>query len=246
LPLRYNVAAAIAALGRIERTAAAGKPPRNRRPIMTGHNSRFTKLSLTLLCVGALGACSGDRTASDTAAARTDSAAGRLDSAANARTDSAGAAMSGAWSNDRFFGYTHNADNGEIALGKLASTKATNAEVKAFARQMVTDHQAMMTEMHGLAGKLNAKMDSTWDDAKSIGDDGRDKLRDLTDKEAGADWDKNYIENQIDVHQRVLGKLTDAVKNNTDKSVTDALTKASAKVQEHLTKAESINSKLKG
>ena len=216
---------------------------------MTGHTSRFTKLSLTLLCAGALGACSSaDRTASDTAAARTDSVAGRLDSTGMAMGDSAHANMnaSGAWSNDHFFGYTHNADNGEIALGKLASTKATNAEVKAFAKQMVTDHQAMMTEMHSLMGKLNAQVDSTWDDAKSIADDGRDKLADLTSKAAGADWDKNYIENQIDVHQRVLGKLTDAVKNNTDKSVTDALTKASAKVQEHLTKAESINSKLKG
>ena len=216
---------------------------------MTGHTSRFTKLSLSLLCAGALGACSsGDRTASDTAAARTDSVGGRLDSGAAATMDTANANMSasGAWSNDRFFGYTHNADNGEIALGKLASTKATNPEVKAYARQMVTDHQAMMTEMHGLMGKLNAKTDSTWDDAKSIADDGRDKLRDLTDKAAGADWDKNYIENQIDVHQRVLSKLTDAVKNNTDKSVTDALTKASGKVQAHLTKAESINAKLKG
>jgi putative membrane protein len=216
---------------------------------MTGHTSRFTKLSLTLLCVGALGACSkADRTASsDTLAARTDSAAGRLDSAGNAMTDSAHANMtaSGEWNNDHFFGYTHNADNGEIALGKLASTKATNAEVKAFAKKMVTDHQALMTDMHGLMGKLNAKADSTWDDAKSIADDSRDKLADLQSKAAGADWDKNYIENQIDVHKRVLSKLTDAAKNNTDKAVTDALAKATAKVQEHLTKAETINATLK-
>jgi len=102
-----------------------------------------------------------------------------------------------------------------------------------------------MTEMHTLMTKLNATVDSTWDDAKSIADDSRDKLADLTGKAAGADWDKNYIESQIDAHKRVLNKLTDAAKNNTDKTVTDALAKATAKVQEHLTKAETINSTLK-
>jgi putative membrane protein len=215
---------------------------------MTGQ-TLLRKFSITLLCAGALAACSkADRTASaDTAAARTDSAAGRVDSAANASMDSTHAAMNntGAWSNDKFFGYAHNADNGEIALGKLASTKATNASVKAYGKEMVKDHSAMMTEMHTLMGKLNAKADSTWDDAKSIASDGTDKLRELTDKAAGADWDKNYIENQIDTHQRVLSKLTDAAKNNTDKTVTDALAKATSKVQEHLTKAQALNETLK-
>jgi len=213
-------------------------------------NTNLKQLSLTLLCIGALAACSKtDRTASaDTAAARTDSAAGRLDSTANAGMDSTHSAMNNtgaAWSNDKFFGYAHNADVGEIALGKLASTKATNPAVKAFGKEMVKDHTAMMTETHALMTKLNATADSTWDDAKSIASDGTDKLKELTDKAAGADWDKNYIENQIDTHQRVLSKLTDAAKNNTDKTVTDALAKATSKVQEHLTKAQALNEKLK-
>jgi putative membrane protein len=216
---------------------------------MTGHITSFKKLTLTALCIGALGACSkSDRTASaDTAAARTDSAAGRIDSTANAKMDSAHANMNtaGAWSNDKFFGYAHNADNGEIALGKLAAKKATNAKVKAYGSEMAKDHAAMMTELHGLMSKLKAAPDTTWDDAHSIASDGTDKLKELTDKAAGADWDKNYIENQIDTHQRVLSKLTDAAKNNTDKVITDALAKATSKVQEHLTKAQALNETLK-
>lgn len=216
---------------------------------MTGHISTFRKLTLTALCIGALGACSkSDRTASaDTAAARTDSAAGRLDSTASAKMDSAHANMNaaGAWSNDKFFGYSHNADNGEIALGKLASTKATNPAVKAYGKEMAADHKAMMTDLHSLMSKLNVNPDTLWDDAKSIASDGTDKLKELTDKAAGADWDKNYIENQIDTHQRVLSKLTDAAKNNTDKTITDAVAKATSKVQEHLTKAQALNEKLK-
>jgi putative membrane protein len=215
---------------------------------MTGHTHRLTTLTLTLLCVGALGACKPkDRT--DTAAARTDSAAGRLDSTTNAKMDSAHAmagdsthrmTMSGAWTNDRIFGYTHNANNGEIALGKLAEKKATNPQVKAFAREMVKDHTAMMNETHALFAKLNVKPDSAADDARDLAKDGADKLKELTDKAAGADWDKNYIENQVDTHQKVLDKLNDVAKNSTDSTVTNALTKATAKVQEHLTKAQNL------
>jgi putative membrane protein len=212
---------------------------------MTGQALRFTKLTLAL-CVGALGACSKADRAADTAAARTDSAAGRVDSTTTAMAnDSANhSKMGGAWTNDHIFGYAHNADNGEIALGKLASTKATNSQVKAYGAEMVKDHQAMMKETHALMAKLNASPDSTWDDAKDLANDGQEKLKELTDKAKGADWDKNYIESQVDMHQRVLDKLQDAVKNNTDTTLTAGLSKATAKVQEHLTKAQSIKAGL--
>ena len=212
---------------------------------MTGQALRFTKLSLAL-CVAALGACSKADRAADTAAARTDSAAGRVDSATSAMAnDSANHNMSaGAWTNDHIFGFVHNANNGEIALGKLASTKATNSVVKSFGSQMVKDHQAMMSDAHALMSKVNATADSTWDDAKDLAGDGQEKLKELTDKEKGADWDKNYIESQVDMHQRVLDKLQDAVKNNADTTVTAGLTKATAKIQEHLTKAQSIKAGL--
>jgi putative membrane protein len=220
---------------------------------MTCTTTRIMKLTLALATVSALGACKpSDRTANaDTAAARTDSAAGRLDSTAtaagNSMSDSthAMANKAGAWTNDHIFGFTHNADNGEIALGKLASTKATNPQVKAYAREMVKDHQTMMAQSHALMGKLKATPDSTWDDAKGLADNGRDKLKELTDKAAGADWDKNYIQSQIDTHQKVLDKLTDAAKSATDSTVTNGLAKATSMVQEHLTKAQTLNSTLK-
>jgi putative membrane protein len=213
---------------------------------MTGHAHRLTTISMALFCATAIGACSkADRTA-DTAAARTDSAAGRLDSTAMAKTDSGMnmAHNAGAWTNDHIFGFAHNANEGEIALGKLASTKATNPKVKAFGAEMVKDHQAMMKETHALMTKVNATPDSTWDDAKDLASAGNDKLKELTDKAKGADWDKNYIESQVDAHQKVLDKLQDAAKSTTDTTVAAGLSKATAKVQEHLTKAQSIKAGL--
>ena len=214
---------------------------------MTGHAHRLTKISMALFCATAIGACSkADRTA-DTAAARTDSAAGRLDSTAMARTDSGMnmAHNAGSWTNDHIFGFAHNANEGEIALGKLASTKATNPKVKEFGAEMVKDHQAMMKDAHALMEKVKATADSTWDDVKDLANAGNDKLKELTEKARGADWDKNYIDNQVDAHQKVLDKLNDAAKNNTDSTITSALAKTTAKVQEHLTKAKSIQAGLK-
>jgi putative membrane protein len=69
-------------------------------------------------------------------------------------------------------------------------------------------------------------------------------VKELTDKAKGADWDKNYIDKAVDDHQKVLGKLQDAAKDNTDPEMTKALTEATAKVQAHLTKAQAIQAKL--
>jgi putative membrane protein len=213
---------------------------------MNGHAHRLTTISMALLCAAALGACSKTERTADTAAARVDSAAGRLDSTAMAKTDSGMnmAHNAGAWTNDHIFGFAHNANEGEIALGKLASTKATNAQVKAFGALMVKDHGAMMKETHTLMQKVNATPDSTWDDAKDIASASADKLKELTDKAKGPDWDKNYIEAQVDGHQKVLDKLQDAAKATTDTTVAAGLAKATAKVQEHLTKAQSIKAGL--
>jgi putative membrane protein len=214
---------------------------------MNAHAHRLTTISMALLCAAALGACSKTERTADTAAARTDSAAGRLDSTAMAKTDTGMnmAHNAGAWTNDHIFGFVHNANAGEIALGKLASTKATNSKVREFGQEMVKDHTQMMKDAHALMTKVNAGVDSTWDDAKDLAGAGADKLKELTDKAKGADWDKNYIDFMVDGHQKVLGKLEDAAKATSDTTDAAGLAKATAKVQEHLTKAQSIQAGLK-
>jgi putative membrane protein len=209
---------------------------------MTRH--RLTSLTLTVLCLVAFGACkSKDNYAStDTTAARTDSAAGRIDSTAMA---SPMATTSGKWTNNQIFGFAHNANNGEIAQAKLAETKAANPQVKAFARQLVKDHEAMMAQAHSVFGKLNAAPDTVFDDARDLAKEGGEELKELTEKPAGAGWDKEFIDVQIKAHKKVLDELQEAAKNTTDSTVTNALAKTTAKVQEHLTKAETLKTQLK-
>ena len=206
-------------------------------------HARSVTAALAVAAVAALGACKKSEYANDTAAARRDSAAGAM--ADTMHRDTTNMARGG-WTPASIFGYTVAADSGEVQLGKLAQKKATNPAVKAFAREMVTDHSAMLKADHTLGTKLNATWDSTANNVGDVLNHTRDAIKDLTDKAAGADWDGDYIDKMIDDHQSVLDKLQDAAKNTNDADVRAALEKATGKVQEHLTKAQDIkNNKLK-
>jgi putative membrane protein len=210
-----------------------------------------TAIAVALACT--LTACkSSEKNANGEAAVNGDSTALRTDSAANSAiapgppaTGAAVATGSSGWTSPSILGFTNAANSGEIALGKLGSTHATNPEVKAFAKQMVTDHQAMMQDMKALATKLKASADSTANDARDLANNAHDELNDLNGKAKGADWDKDFMDKMVDDHQKVLDKLQDAAKNTTDTELRTALEKATGKVQAHLTKAQDIKSHLK-
>ena len=149
------------------------------------------------------------------------------------------------WSSPNVLGFAIVANTGEVELGKLAQKKATHADVKAFAKMMVTDHSAMLADTKKLGSKLSVTADTAADDARDLMNHGRDAMKELTEKAAGADWDKNYMDKMVDGHKDVLSKLQDAAKNTPDAQLKTALESAVGKVQTHLTKAEDIRAKLK-
>ena len=149
------------------------------------------------------------------------------------------------WSSPNVLGFAIVANTGEVELGKLAQKKATHADVKTFAKMMVADHSAMLADTKKLGSKLSVTADTAADDARDLMNHGRDAMKELTEKAAGADWDKNYMDKMVDGHKDVLSKLQDAAKNTPDAQLKTALESAVGKVQTHLTKAEDIRAKLK-
>jgi len=203
-------------------------------------------VSSALAALLALGACKGRAgDAADTTAARIDTAVARtgaaVDTAAR-RVDSAAGSLAkrGGWTSASVLGFEAAASAGEIREGELAARKATTRAVKAFAREVVADHRAMIRDGKALATKLNVTPDTADDDVRDVVKNAADDIKDLTDKKAGLDWDEAYIDNQIDDHKHVLDKLQDAAKNTTDADLRASLEKATGKVQEHLTKAQAI------
>lgn len=210
--------------------------------------TRGVTVALAMLAAAALGACKGkdQYAANDSARAANDSAAGRIDT--THRADSLAprdTTVGGGWTNASILAYVMVVDSNEIREGMLVEKKATNPQVKAFGRQLVADHQAGLRETKALASKMNVTVDTANDKPKDLRNQNRDDLKDLTDSKAGADWDKKFLDKAINDHQHVFDKLQDAAKNTNDAELRAALEKTAGKTQQHITKAQDIQAKLK-
>src|SRR5665213_2600631 len=117
--------------------------------------TKKTAFALALGAVTVLGACKKTDNAADTtmASADTSMAAGAASSTMNAPAPAA------TMSDAAIFAMLGAANQGEIAAGKMAESKATNASVKSFARDMVAAHTKMLNDGVALAKRLNITPD---------------------------------------------------------------------------------------
>jgi putative membrane protein len=98
------------------------------------------------------------------------------------------------------------ANDADIAAGKVASEKATNDQVKTFAKRMVTDHGASNQQVSALATQLRITPEPN---------PGSQQIRETADRSlaslrtlSGAEFDRAYIANEVAFHQAVLDALT--------------------------------------
>jgi putative membrane protein len=90
----------------------------------------------------------------------------------------------------------------DIDAGKLAASKATNAEVKAFGERMATDHAGVNKAATELAAKLKVTPeDNPTSQALKAG--GEKNVANLQ-KLSGAAFDKAYIDHEVAYHEQVL------------------------------------------
>lgn len=154
---------------------------------------------------------------------------------------SAGAiASKGDWTDASILGFMNAANATEVSAAEAALNKVQQPAVKQFAQLMIADHKAMLADGRQLAQKMNVRPDSTADPVKDLKDNSHDELKDLNGKKAGKDFDEDYMEKQVDDHQKVLDKLQDASKATQNADLKSALNQAIAKVQSHLDKAKDI------
>ena len=93
----------------------------------------------------------------------------------------------------------------DIAAGELARTRATDAEVKAFAEKMVTDHTGVNKAASDLVGRLGVtpERNATSDQLRQGGEQNRTALQ----GQSGAAFDRAYIANEVAYHQAVLDAI---------------------------------------
>lgn len=84
----------------------------------------------------------------------------------------------------------------EVEASKLALTKTSNANIKAFAQQMVTDHTNANVELQGIAGKQYLV-------PTQLNADHQAKLELLISK-SGAEFDQAYSQAMVHDHNKAL------------------------------------------
>lgn len=95
----------------------------------------------------------------------------------------------------------------DVETAQLALLQAQDAEVKAFAETMITDHTAVNEQAAALAGRLGVTPADN-DVSQSLRDDAADartKIDDLW----GASFDRSYIAREVSYHEAVLNALDD-------------------------------------
>jgi putative membrane protein len=125
----------------------------------------------------------------------------------------------------------------EIQLGKLAEQKASNPDVKAFGRRMVTDHTKLTENMKPFATSwgINPPTALSSDAQKEY-----DKLQGMS----GQDFDKEYISDMVSDHSKDLDAFTKEVKDTKDAKFKAAVEQGKSVVAAHKNMAYSLKKKL--
>ena len=93
----------------------------------------------------------------------------------------------------------------DIDAGKLAQSNGSNPEVKAFGKQMVTDHTAVNKQAVALVKKLKVTPQDN-PTSQSLKSGGTENVKSLK-KLQGAAFDSAYIEHEIAYHAQVIDAI---------------------------------------
>ena len=126
----------------------------------------------------------------------------------------------------------------EVELGRLASTKAQNSEVKRFAEMMVSDHSKANEELKALAKKKNIILPTALDaeHQSTI-----QRLQGMS----GTEFDRAYVDDMVEDHEADVQAFE---KQSTDDSDPDAkafAAKTLPTLQKHLDAIRAIQARLK-
>jgi putative membrane protein len=192
------------------------------------------KLSYVMMIAAsalAFQSCKGPKDAKDTA----DSLNKTKDTTSNAMNTGGIAVTS---DDAKFATAAANGGMAEVALGKLALTKTSNAAIKDFANMMVTDHSKANDELMAIAKTKNITLPAEPDSVHMKKKDDLSKLN-------GADFDKNYVSAMIDGHKKTLDLMNDEAKNGKDADLKAFAAKTAPTVKMHLDAINKIKDGMK-
>jgi putative membrane protein len=133
----------------------------------------------------------------------------------------------------------------DIDAGQLAAKNASNAEVRKFGQQMVTDHTGVNKSAVDLVTRLKVtpQENDTSKALKAGGDKNIAKLKSLQ----GAAFDKAYVDQEVAYHTQVLEALDKTlIPNASNADLKALLVKVRPAFVAHLEHAKSLQKSLAG
>ena len=192
---------------------------------------KYTLITLLALSAAGFQACKSHNSSSTTDSTSTSTDTSKTTTVA--KTDSAGANPDTAFSNKAAVG-----GMAEVALGKLALSKSSNAKIKDFANMMVTDHGKANDELKGIAQTKNITLPATLDAEHQAKSDSLSKL-------SGKDFDKAYVAAMVEGHQKTLSLMQDEASGGKDNELKAFAAKTAPVVKMHLDAITKIQSSMK-
>lgn len=200
------------------------------------NRSGSTLAALAVATVTLVACSKKDNYGSDTTAASSTMSA---DTSAMAGASST---TSGTWSDANIVALLDEANAADSAAGAIAVTKATNSNVRTFARRMMKDHHTLRAQGAALAKKLNITPAAPSDDP--VQPMVQNETNTLNTTAKGKDFDKAYIDAEVDAHKAVLDLATKAAGQTQNTELKNLIQKAAPIIQGHLDQAQAIQKSL--
>jgi putative membrane protein len=121
----------------------------------------------------------------------------------------------------------------EVELGRLATQKAANADVKTFGQRMVDDHSKANEQLKSLAAQKGVTLPTT------LPTDMRQEMDKLS-KLSGAAFDKMYMSHMLKDHKKDVAEFEKEASKASDSSLKSFAQQTLPTLREHLQMAQTI------
>lgn len=135
------------------------------------------------------------------------------------------------------------ANDAEIDMAKAAKSKSESGAIKDYAEHMINEHKKNMKDGKKVTKDADIKTKSNGD-AKTLKENSKSKISDMK-KKKGPDFDRAYIDSQVEMHQQMLTDLNEKfIPQAQNPEYRNFLTTTKTHVEQHLAKAKEIQATL--
>ena len=205
--------------------------------------SKAAALGLGLLLIGACGDGSdrAGRTNRTDTAART-AQAPTVDTGTPSTTSAGASAAAGTLTDANIVALLDEANKADSSSGAFAITRATNPEVKAYAKLMMGEHHALRAQGQQLAKKLGVTPQAPANNPLPAAVQA--EMTALKAAQKGEQFDRTYIEQEITIHKAVLDLANQAHGAAQNAELKTLIEQARPVIEKHLARAQALQKKL--